>query len=181
MRPPLFHRVMGETLASLSAPVVAIHDVGEGKTWHGKATVEAGRSPLARLVGSAVGFPPNAQSVPLTVEMVPYGDGEHWLRRFGDIPLSSYIEPGPTPGTIEETMRGVTVCLRLDVEDGGLRHVPIGVRLFGIPLPKVLWPALDVGEGADGETYRYNVAMHLWGMLLVRYAGHLETQERDDV
>ncbi len=78
-------------------------------------------------------------------------------------------------------MSGVTVCSRLNVKDGGLRHVPIGVRLLGIPLPRVVWPTLDVREDADGETYRYSVAIHLWGMLLVRYAGHLETRERHDV
>ncbi|MEM9589951.1 MAG: DUF4166 domain-containing protein [Pseudomonadota bacterium] len=181
MQPPLFHRVVGEALSDLSPPVVAIHDVGDGKTWHGAATVEVGRSLLARLVSAVVGFPPTATSVPLTVEMAPYGDGERWVRKYGDAPLVSYIIPGPTPGMIEETMSGVTVCLRLDTEDGGLRHVPTGVRLFGVPLPRVLWPTLDVREDADGELYRYSVAMHLWGMLLVCYAGNLETQEHHDV
>lgn len=181
MRQPLFHRVLGDMLELLPSPIATIHDIGEGTTWHGIAKVTAGTAPLARLVGALAGFPRTAESVPLSVQMVPHGDGEIWRRQFGDAPLSSRLRTGPEPGTIEETMSGVTVRLRLVPEDGGLRHAPLGVRLFGLSLPRLFWPRLDVRETAEGQDYRYSVAMHLWGMLLIRYEGHLDTRAKNAV
>lgn len=176
MQPPLFHRVLGRDVERVPAVVLAVHDVGDGAIWHGEVTVETGRSPLARLVHSCVGFPPPADRVRLTVEMTPAGDGEIWRRQFGAHEMTSRLLPGSAPGTIEETLGGVTVRLRLRPDARGVEQITENVRLAGIPLPKLFWPTLDIRESADGDVYRFEVAMHLWGSLLLRYDGHLETQ-----
>ncbi len=176
MQPPLFHRVLGEDAERVPAVILAVHDIGDGAVWHGEATVEAGRSLLARLVRSCLALPPPNDRVPLSVEMTPAGDGEIWHRRFGAHSMASRLTPGSAPGTIDERLGGVTVRLRLLPDAQGVRQITEGVRLIGIPLPKLFWPTLDVRESADDDVYRFNVAMHLSGSLLLRYEGHLETR-----
>lgn len=176
MQPPLFHRVLGEDAKRVPAAILAVHDVGDSAVWHGEATVETGRSLLARLVRSCLGFPPSAGRVPLSVEMTPAGSGEVWRRRFGAHAMTSRLVPGSAPGTIEETLGGVTVCLRLRPDARGVQQITENVRLAGIPLPKLFWPTLNIRESADGDVYRFDVAMHLWGRLLLRYEGYLDTQ-----
>ncbi|ODR94969.1 hypothetical protein AUC70_04150 [Methyloceanibacter stevinii] len=83
---------------------------------------------------------------------------------------------GLGPGTIEETLGGVTVRLRLLPDAQGVQQITEDVRLAGIPLPKLFWPRLDIRESADGDLYLFDVAMHLWGRLLLRYDGRLETR-----
>jgi len=176
MQPPLFHRVLGEDVELIPTAIVAVHDLGGGVIWQGEATVETGRSLLAHLVRSCIGLPPRVDRVPLTVEMTPAGDGEIWHRRFCAHSMTSRLTPGSAPGTIDETLGGVTVRLRLLPDARGVRQITEAVRLMGIPLPKLFWPTLDVRESADGDVYGFNVAMHLWGGLLLRYKGHLETR-----
>lgn len=176
MQPPLFHRVLGEDVERIPAAILAVHAIGDGAVWHGEATVETGRSLLARLVCTCVGFPPSADRAPLMVEMTPAAGGEIWRRRFGAYAMTSRLVPGPAPGTIEEKLGGVTVCLRLRPDARGVQQITENVRLAGIPLPSLFWPTLDIRETADGDVYRFDVAMHLWGSLLLRYEGYLETQ-----
>ena len=175
MQPPLFHRVLDDDWGRIPAAIVAVHDIGDGKVWHGAATVTAGSSLLARLVRALAGFPPSAEIVPLTVEMTPNAGGEIWRRRFGDHLLTSRLGPGRAPGTVKETLSAVTVSMRLVPDERGVQQVTESVHLLGVPLPRLLWPALDVREGADGDQYLFRVAMHLWGALLLRYEGYLQT------
>jgi hypothetical protein len=90
--------------------------------------------------------------------------------------MASRLTPGSAPGMIDERLVGVTVRLRLLPDAQGVRQITEGVRLIGIPLPKLFWPTLDVRESADDDVYGFNVAMHLSGSLLLRYEGHLETR-----
>ncbi len=75
---------------------------------------------------------------------------------------------------IDETLGGVTVRLRLLPDAQGVQQITESVRLMGVPLLSLFWPTLNVRESADGDVYEFNVAMHLWGSLLLRYEGHLE-------
>lgn len=172
-QPPLFHRVLGDSIASVPGPIAALHDTGTGKTWHGTATVTAGSPVLARLICAVTRFPPPARDVPVTVEMKPDGDGELWRRWFGGFLLTSRLTAGPAPQTIQEQMRAVTVQLRLVPDSTGVTQIPEGVRVLGLKLPKIFWPTLDVRESASGSHYQFLVGMKLWGHLLLRYEGHL--------
>jgi len=176
-RPPLFHRAYGDALAWLPRPIVQVHDIGTGKTWRGEATISAGSSLLAKVVRAGASFPPAADAVPVTVEMIPTDEGETWRRRFGDFPLNTSLRAGRTPGTIEETLGPVTAILRLVPDKSGVTQIPEGYRLLGLSLPRFLWPVLDVRESAEGGKYRFKVAMHLWGALIQGYEGWLEAAD----
>jgi len=174
MRPPLFHRAYGEALARLPAVIVRIHDIGAGRTWHGEVSVTAGSSFIARLVRAVTALPPASGSVPISVEMRPDGDGETWHRRFADHSLTTHLRLGRTPGTIEEKLWPATAVLHLEPDEAGVQQVLIGFRVFGLPLPRLLWPTLDVRESADGGRYRFKAAMKLGTMPLETYEGWLE-------
>lgn len=174
MRLALFHRAYGEALTRIPRPIVQIHDIGGGKTWRGEAAITMGTSLLAKVVGAVAGFPPPADAVPVTVEMTPAGECEIWRRRFGDSPFDTRVRAGKRPGTIEETLGAVTAILRLVPDDSGVQQIPEGYRLLGIPLPRILWPELDVRESAKGGRYRFKVAMRLWGVPIQRYEGWLD-------
>ena len=55
-------------------------------------------------------------------------------------------------------------------------QVLVALRVFGVPLPRLLWPKLEVGESAEGSLYRFMVRVELpWGAPLGQYEGWLET------
>lgn len=175
MPPPLFHRAYGADLACIPAPILRVHDIGGGRTWRGEATIGIGPSLLAKVVCAAAGLPPAADTVPVTVEMTPDGHGESWRRRFGSFPLDTTVRAGREPGTVEEKLGAMTATLRLAPDETGVRQIPERYRLFGISLPKFLWPELDVRESAEGGIYRFKVAMRLWGTPIQSYEGWLDT------
>ena len=136
-----------------------------------------GPSLITKVVRAIAGLPPAGEHVPVTVEMTANGNGEIWRRKFGEFPLDTRVRPGQAPGTIEETLGPVTATLRLVPDGTGVRQIPEGYRLLGVPLPGFLWPDLDVRESAEGGVYRFKVVMRLWGVLIQSYEGWLETTD----
>ena len=174
---PLFHRLYGcEALARLPEPIVKLHDIAALRLWQGEAEVRQGRSLAARLICRVLGFPPPAEHVTLTVAMEPDGDGEVWRRRFGTYPMTTTLRAGPLPGTVEERFWPFAAVSRLDPDATGVTQVLVGLRVSGVPLPRALWPRLQVRESADGTRYRFSVnAAFPWGAPLGHYEGWLET------
>ncbi|HEX7532804.1 MAG TPA: DUF4166 domain-containing protein [Methyloceanibacter sp.] len=91
---PLFHRLYGDALSRLPAPIVTIHDVRETRTWRGEAEVAQGTSLAARLLCRLFRLPPSGGGVPLVVVMEPDGAGEIWRRRFAGRPMTTRLVPG---------------------------------------------------------------------------------------
>jgi hypothetical protein len=178
---PLFHRLYGDDLSRLPAPIVTIHDVRDIRTWHGEATVAQGTSFAARLLCRLLRFPPSGGDVPLVVVMERDGAGKIWRRRFADRPMTTRLVPGLLPGTVAETLSPVTLVSRLDVDAGDVMQVPVAVRLLGLPLPQFLWPEIIARETTEGALYRFMIAIDLpWGAPLVRYEGWLDSRDRPD-
>ena len=172
---PLFHRLYGDALPRLPAPIVSIHDVRETRTWRGEALVAQGTSLAARLLCRLFRFPPAGEAVPLVVVMEPDGEGEIWRRRFAGRPMTTRLVAGNLPGTVAETLAAVTLISRLDADAGGVMQVPVEVRLLGQPLPHFLWPKIVARESTEGSLYRFMIAIALpWGAPLVRYEGWLD-------
>jgi hypothetical protein len=172
---PLFHRLYGDALTLLPGPIVKLHDISRPRVWHGEAQVSQGDSFAARLVCGALGFPPPAERVALTVTMEPNGGGEIWQRAFGSHLMTTELRPGRLPRTVEETVWPLTAISRLDPDEGGVTQILVGLRMLGLPLPPALWPRLDVRESADGARYRFSVkAAFPWGTPIGHYQGWLE-------
>jgi hypothetical protein len=171
---PLFHCAYGGALPYLPAPILKVHDIRAERTWHGEARVTRGDSLAARFVCWLLRFPPEGE-VPLQVTMAPDGTGESWKRRFGDHPMTTRLAPGKLAHTVEETLAPITLVSRLDADGSGVNQVPVGLRLFGIELPRILWPQITARESSEGPRYRFMISIALpWNAPLVHYEGWLD-------
>ena len=175
---PLFHQAYGAGLHDLPGPIVRTHAVMERLEHSGEAIIESGPSFVARLLCRILRFPPPSPSIPLHVTMTREQGGEHWRRQFGTHVMESRFRPGPTAGTVSEKLGPLTGISFLDTDTEGVTQLLVGMRCFGLPLPRFLWPKLDVREGTDGPRYTFSMSIRLpWNALLVRYRGWLKPGE----
>jgi hypothetical protein len=175
---PLYARVLGEAWARLAPEIRALHDLGAGEsTWTGRAAVERGKFPLARLAGAVVGFPPAAADQPVRVSFaVRDGGAERWTRRFGGRAFFSDQDEGRgrESGLLIERFGPLAFAMAVTVTDGRLDLVQRGWRAFGVPMPRGLGPAAEAGERVDGGRFRFSVAIRHWLTgPIVRYRGWL--------
>jgi hypothetical protein len=123
-----------------------------------------------------MGFPPTALDQPLSVTMRAVDDGEAWARSFDGRPLRSRLDADTLHGCIVERLWPITGTSRLEPDDGGVTQRLTGLRVLGLPVPRALWPRLDVREGAEGTRYTFRMRVEQpWGGLVVAYHGWLET------
>jgi hypothetical protein len=170
---PLYRRVLGSRYDMLPPRVRELHDLKGPSTWTGMADVERGRSLISRLAGLISRLPPEAPGQSLRVRFEPVGLAENWSRRFGNalFPSVQYEHNGllcervgPTTFVFTPLASGKGLTLRLD-----------GFRVVGIPLPRLLHPAVCTSEYEREGRYHFEVEarLPLFG-LLVRYSGWLE-------
>ena len=173
MTQSLYRRMLGPDFSALPAKVRELHDIGTGATWSGRASVERGRSPIARLAARLAGLPPSAEDVPLVVSLTPDGTGEIWRRRFGDHIFQSHQRPGD--GVILEKVGPATLHLRPSGGPDGLSLTLVGTEVFGVRIPSILLARVTTREHEQQGRYVFEVAADLpFVGLLVRYRGWLE-------
>jgi len=173
--PPLYWRVLGADFACLPAPVKALHDNPGRVVASGRCRVERGGNPLARLLAALFGFPPAGDEVPLRVEITAEGTGERWQRDFAGHRFASLQgEVRGRPGWLYERFGPGQFTIDPRPSERGLSFALTGARLFGLTLPRWLWPAVVGDATAPDGAYRFEVsiALPLIG-LLVRYQGNL--------
>ena len=170
---PLYRRLLGARFEELPPRVRELHDLTAPATWTGRADVERGKSWVARLAAALLSFPASGRDQPLSVTFAPDRGRETWTRRFGEkvFPSLQY-ERG---GRLFERVGPSSLVFTLDVSPAGLALVLTGVRFLGVPLPRLLHPAVRTMESERGGRYCFEVEaiLPLFG-LLVRYSGWLE-------
>lgn len=173
MTAPLYKRLLGARYETLPARVCELHDLTGPSVWVGRADVERGASLIARIGAVLTSLPPAGADQPLRVSFEPNGDTEIWQRRFGhsvfrtvqfahgDL-LCEYVWP-------------VTFLFALVPSADGLALRLQGLRVLGLPLPRLLHLTITTIESERDGRYRFQVdaRLPLFG-LLVRYAGWLE-------
>ena len=173
MSPPLYRRLLGPQFDALPGRVRELHDLAGISVWEGRAEVERGRSLIARIAAALTSLPPSGPDQALRVTFTAVEDKEIWARQFGKALFRSvqyarngqlYERVGPSTFVFTAVASAEGLALRLD-----------GFRLLGVPLPRVLHPAVRTFESEREGRYRFEVEAHLplFG-LLVRYAGWLE-------
>lgn len=93
---PLYARILGEAWHTLPAPIGDMHDVRGTAAAEGRANVERGRSLLARLVSTILGFPRTGSDIPVHVQFEVAHGAEIWRRKFGSAFFSSRQLAGPS-------------------------------------------------------------------------------------
>ena len=169
----LYRRVLKQKTGVLPAAVQRLHEPQGTRVFEGRADVEAGRNPIARLLARLLSLPRPGSGLPLTVTFIPNGTGEHWVRRFGDRTFPSY--QWQTRATIRERVGPVVLEFAPVALADGMRLDAVSARAFGVPLPRYLAPQILTFESETPEgRYRFSAEARLPFIgRLVRYTGTL--------
>jgi len=168
---PLYWRVMGEAFDALPRPVRQIHNVFGDTGAAGTATVECGRSPLARLVAAVMRFPPEGEYA-LHVAFEESEGVERWTRDFAGHRFSS--ELSQRGRFLTERFGPMRFYFDLPSDASGLTMMMRGWSVFSIPMPLFLAPKSEAREWAEGDDFCFDVpiALPLIGKV-VHYRGRL--------
>ncbi|MCW5745247.1 MAG: DUF4166 domain-containing protein [Alphaproteobacteria bacterium] len=175
---PLYVHNLGAAYDTLPSPVAQLHDVAGGARWQGRADIEGASGPWAWMVAHLFGFPTAAADVAATVEFEVRDGVETWRRRFGAHRFASrqYAGHGAARGLIVERFGAVAFAMQAEATPAGIALRLRRGWLFGVPLPRWLWPRIAATERVDEVgRFRFDVAIALPGIgRLVRYRGWLE-------
>jgi len=173
---PLYRRILGEAWHRLPETIRAMHD-GTG-TWiaRGRANIDRGRNPLARLIGFIIGFPRASNDIPVSVRFEAKDGRETWTRDFAGKHFSSlqFEGRGANEALACERFGPVTIAMALVLDGDCMRLISRRCTVFGIPLPKFLHPRGGIHESADDNRFNFHVEIGFpWTGLIVRYRGWL--------
>jgi hypothetical protein len=169
---PLFCRVLGESFATLSPRVRALHLREGTHRYRGEVEVERGHGLLARMCGRATLLPPAGHG-PIEVEIAAGAVGEHWSRHVGGYVMRSRL--WDRDGLLHERLGLVTFAFRLVAHDGGIAWRVVRASALGVPLPLRWFDGVAAREGERDGRYTFDVCAVLpVAGLLARYRGWLD-------
>jgi hypothetical protein len=170
--PALYAWVLRARFDTLPPAVKAIHGVLRDSGANGRARVERGRHPLARLVARAMRFP-DAGEYPLHVHFVEDGGTERWTRDFGGKCFASSLSAAGD--SIAERFGPLRFHFALRTDARGLTMEINRWSIFGVRLPLALAPRSPAREWEEGGRFHFDVPVELPLIgPVVRYCGWLE-------
>jgi hypothetical protein len=175
---PLYVRGLGPAYDALPTPIARLHDVAGSAVWRGRATVGGAHGFLARLLARLFGFPPAQSDVPVTVTFDVRDGVETWQRAFGRHVFRSlqYAGGEAERGLIVERFGAVAFTMRVLPSSAGIDLELHSGRVFGVKLPRFLWPRIVASERIDAAgrfQFDVTIAAPLIGGL-VQYRGWLQ-------
>lgn len=177
---PLYRRVLGDDFDRLPGAVQRLHDHSGELCAAGLCRVSRGSGFISQVIARFFALPPSGEALPVRVCFIAEGEAELWERDFAGHRLRTR-QGGLVgrPGLIYETFGPGRFVIRPRVTPDGLDLELLGVRLLGLPLPRLLWPRIRGREGDDAGRFTFDVAIMLPLVgLLVAYSGFLEPQEQ---
>ncbi|MBN8944438.1 MAG: DUF4166 domain-containing protein [Rhizobiales bacterium] len=173
----LYRRLLGSAFEALPAPLRAMHGDAPRFVARGRARVERGSGPFARVAAALIGFPAAGEDVPVEVVFERTPGREVWRRTFAGRCFSSVQEAGTGRAAhlLVERFGVARFDLALVAEAGRLKLIPRRWSVLGIPLPLALAPGGDAFETVVDGKFHFHVEIghRLFG-LAVRYRGWLE-------
>ena len=161
--PSLYRSILGDRYSMLPDVIQRMHDVHGIVEARGKADVIWGDSKLSRLAARLLGMPQPGTALPAHVKFIRTDLGEILRRRYGEATLETLQMRGT--GTdrdlLLEAFGPITLVIRLVPSSTDLKLELHRATMFGVPMPRRLWPRLDARERADGDDYQFRVAIGL--------------------
>lgn len=171
--PRLYPLLLGPEYVAL-APV--LREVHERVTqMRGTVSVTRGNSWLARTLAGIAGMPRPCTDAPCRVDFVqeagaPPG-AERWVRDMAGSRFSSRLIPAGARA-FDESFGWYRFRFRVELETGAVRFALQGMRVLGVPVPRILLPRIVTRESGHDGAYLFAVEAHLPGLgLLVAYRG----------
>jgi len=174
MQPTLFQQALGAAFFRLPESLRRLHASRGRARYAGRATIERGTHPLARLCASLVGLPAAGDDVATVVEFDCGASRETWRREFGSARMTSTV--AFRDGLLRERLGLLQFRFALYANEGAIWWTVAGVRLFGVlPLPTSMFDGVRCREYEHDGRYRFEVdaTLPLAGRI-IRYAGWLE-------
>jgi hypothetical protein len=132
----------------------------------------------ANLLANIMSLPAASDRIEMTVEGEHLADRMIWNRRFGDRKFESCFQL--RHGRLIESLGPFRLQLRPEARDGRLVYVLERVTVFGLPVLRILAPALEAWEGERDGRYEFAVEVRLPFLgRLVRYEGLLDLRESE--
>jgi hypothetical protein len=173
---PLFRRLLGPAFDALPLPIRDMHGGRSVWTAEGRADVERGRHPLARMVARLFRLPQAGTEIPVRIVFRARGGRERWTRHFDDIVFMTIhsLGTGRNAGLLVERLGPVALALAVPATCEGLTLEPRRLSVFGVPMPCVLARHIRACERVvDGRfAFDVDIGLPLIGRV-VRYRGWL--------
>jgi hypothetical protein len=136
---------------------------------------------IGRRLAPKIGLPLKSGAVDFEVCISHTADTLNWVRKFDNnhIMTSLFVPHGEYPtGYWSETTGNLSLELGVDIRDGGWYWVQRKVKLFGVPLPLMLFPSSHAYKRINDNLYEFSVAFTLPIIgKLVSYSGKLSAIE----
>lgn len=175
--PALYRRILGTDYDRMPLIIQRMHDVDAAVVARGTASIYRPASILGRLAGNMMGMPSAGTDLAAHVTFITQGQSEIIRREYGGMILETIQREGTgyDASHLIEQYGPVRLIIRLAATCAGLQFELVRVRMFGIPLPRVIWPELIAREWVENGWYRFSVsiALPLIGHV-VRYQGRLK-------
>jgi hypothetical protein len=179
----LYPQLLGSAWNDLHEAVRRLHAEAAPVQAAGSFRIRRGKGPVARWLLTLLGLPPAGEAVPIRLTISLYGNGEKWLRTFGDRPLVTTQRPGGR-SLLAERFGTLELRFRLQVQGGALVYQQTGAALrlarISIPLPGWLTPKVAAREEPGGGPNQTRVCVRVvfpWVGLLISYEGIMTREE----
>jgi len=182
---PLYPRLLGASWSGLPAAVRRCHlrDTATRVRGSGTFQIRHGNAFLAGFIVRMLRMPPAAKAVPVQLLITPDGDGEKWLRTFGNCRLVT-TQREHRNGHLAERTGMIEFWFCLEVVSGGLRYRQTGAALrlgrWAVALLPWMSPQVEAQEKANDKDpnqtqVHVRVTLPLIG-LLFSYEGCIRAQ-----
>lgn len=160
---PIFQQILGPSFSELPPTLRLLHSPKQTCRWRGEAQVVASSNPIGGLIARMIGFPHRSGSTSVSVTIKPEGEGESWIRKFGNRVFNSALTPGEGRNSylMRERFGPVTVSLAIVWKEEKLWFVPRRWSFLGLPLPKFLMPRGDSFEFEQDGKFHFDVTINL--------------------
>lgn len=176
----LFPLLLGERWHQLATSVQKMHGDTPRMLARGTADVEGATNLPIRWLRRLLGLPEPGLQQPLEVTIERRGTREIWTRRFANKQMRSVLDRVTNLPLLSERLGPITLRFELLRDDKVIDWQLRSARMFGLPLPRVLFGEVLSRSGAQDGRYAFHIdtRLPLLGRL-VAYRGWLEIVDGD--
>jgi hypothetical protein len=165
----LYRRVLAERFESLHPALRLFLGEARGGRAAGRLRVTRGAGRIRNLLARALGIPPTGE-YDVLLEILPQGDVQRWVRRFGPYMLETC--QWERRGLLVEASGPGSIGFELTVREGALHFQPRRAWAVGIPLPLWMAPRI-VAENTPSESGGWRVRVRFGVPLLGQVAEYV--------
>lgn len=153
-----------------------MHEIGVASMAEGVSEITRGRSLIAKAIGWISSLPAAGADIPVSVLFAPREGAELWRRTFGSSSFQTVLSAAErAPGHISERLGPMRFLLHVPADENGLSMIVAGMSVFGVPMPRMLWPRVAATERVEDGRFAFDVSVSApVGGLIIRYRGRLD-------